>query len=126
TTKASAVLCRSEPLRRMIWDLESVKCRGIIYSGIESVHFYDRPTSDFGVSNGVKIIIASVFVKRKNIVQTLEAIASVRSLGYDIQVDIYGEGPLRSAIERKIESLKLLEVVRLHGFVARSKVIECM
>jgi len=126
TSKANAILCRSAPLRRMILDLESVKCKGIIYSGIESELFCDRQPDDINVSDGIKIVIASVFVERKNIIQTLGAIASVRSSGYEKQVDIYGDGPLRTAIASKIKSLGLSEVVRLHGFVTRSKVIEGM
>src|SRR5690606_23877326 len=78
------------------------------------------------LSAGVRVVIASVFVPRKGILQTLEAIASIRDMGYLLVVDIYGDGPLLPSIRNKIRSLDLSDIVNLHGFVSRSEVLKSM
>lgn len=55
----------------------------------------------------------------------LTLIRAMKATG-NIALDIVGDGPLRSELERAIESMGLVGQVRLHGFVERIEILKMM
>jgi glycosyltransferase involved in cell wall biosynthesis len=52
----------------------------------------------------------------KNHRYLLEILAEAKQAGFAYTLDIFGEGPLKEALEQQTRSLGLQELVRLHGF----------
>ena len=70
-----------------------------------------------------KIIhVSTLDVVPKNLPRILEVIAKLRSYRDDFSLDIYGDGPDRPVIEKKITELKLDHAVTLHGNVPQAEV----
>lgn len=61
-------------------------------------------------------ITAARFVPQKNLSLMLQAFAAVSKNNPRLRLKIFGEGPIQQDIEKLIESLKLKEVVSLHGW----------
>ncbi len=54
---------------------------------------------------------------RKQPLLAVQAVAELRRRGIDLELDIIGDGPMRSAVQREIERLQLGDIVRLRGFL---------
>lgn len=54
----------------------------------------------------------------------LDAVCRVRSEGLDIQVDLFGDGPLRSGLEGHVRQLGLCHVVKFWGKVGHGALLE--
>ena len=54
----------------------------------------------------------------------IQTIEKLKERGYNVRLDIYGDGALRNELERYIEKNKLQEYIRLHGNVAAAFIKE--
>jgi glycosyltransferase involved in cell wall biosynthesis len=59
----------------------------------------------------------------KNHTYLLDVLAEAKKSGHVLTLDIFGEGPLRSDLERKVNSLGLDDQVRLRGFRSDVRVL---
>ena len=66
--------------------------------------------------NNMRFIFVGSLSKRKRPWMVIKAIKSLLSKGLVVQLDILGDGPLRSKMEDKIVRYKLSTFVRLYGF----------
>ena len=76
-------------------------------------HGSSQPTSAAPLAD---LVTVGRLEPSKNHSFLLRVVAAARRLGTDLSLDIYGDGSLRAALLRDIETLKLSDLVRLHGF----------
>lgn len=124
--RSTAVLCRSFPLENLLLKELGIKSKGILYSGVQCESLEEVGMKNLNIAMTIRIVMACVFTLGKNILQTLGAISRLKGMGYDLKVDLYGDGEIRSLVEERINNLNLTEEVSLHGFVPRSVVLGAM
>jgi glycosyltransferase involved in cell wall biosynthesis len=71
--------------------------------------------------SAVVAVLAGKLESRKRPLDFIDALAQLRREQVSIQGLVIGSGPLREAVERRIEELGLTESVRLSGFVNQSE-----
>jgi glycosyltransferase involved in cell wall biosynthesis len=86
----------------------------VIHNGVDLARFGPARTPA-QKRPGMTVTVLANLRPEKGIVQIIEAAAAVRRAAPDVRVDIWGEGPLRSEAEARIQSLGLSETVRLRG-----------
>lgn len=65
--------------------------------------------------NEKRVIAAGRLVRQKNFESLIRSWKQVHALHPDWKLDIYGEGPLKSSLEKQINELNLRGIVRLQG-----------
>lgn len=68
------------------------------------------------VNSVPRFVFVGSLSRRKRPSVLLESIAEIRASGFDVRLDIVGDGLLRSDIEKKIQKNGLSNVIRMHGF----------
>lgn len=63
-----------------------------------------------------RLVFMGRLVDWKAINITLDAVWQARKMGWDVRLDILGDGEERAALEAQAKSLNLQEVIRFHGF----------
>ena len=86
----------------------------VIRNGVDLDRF--RP-GDSRPADGPGLTVGTLANLRpeKGLLQLVEAAALVRGQVPEVRFSIWGEGPLRSALEARIQALGLTDTVRLHG-----------
>jgi colanic acid/amylovoran biosynthesis glycosyltransferase len=75
--------------------------------------------------NRPHVLLATAhFVSFKDHVTLVEATAELIREGFELEVWLAGSGPLRAEVERRVRERGLDHVVRFHGFVPNSQVLE--
>jgi glycosyltransferase involved in cell wall biosynthesis len=64
-----------------------------------------------------KIIFSGSLCNRKQPMLIIESVSILRSKGYEVELDILGEGPLLDSLKNKVEELGLHEMVTFHGYL---------
>ncbi|MET8044669.1 glycosyltransferase family 4 protein [Micromonospora sp. NPDC005215] len=67
-----------------------------------------------------RIVTVARLIPKKGIDTTIDAVARLVQAGHPIRYDIYGDGPLRDQLRRRIDSAGLADAVVLHGAVPHS------
>lgn len=120
--RADAVLCRSEAVRRQLAERSGVEPLGVVPSGVEEADF-GTPQRDLA-SRPLRIVMASVFIACKHLPETLGALALLDPGSFHL--DLFGDGPLRPAVERLLDDLGIRAHVSVHGFRPRHEVLAAM
>ncbi|MEN3363282.1 MAG: hypothetical protein V7606_556 [Burkholderiales bacterium] len=128
-------VCESQ---RKYWRARALRARKdvVIHNGIDIDHFTDRYTElrktavreSHGFSAGDYVIgICAAMRIEKAHADLLNALARLRSAGVEAKCLLIGDGPERTEIERKIESMGLSAHVRITGFLddVRPSVAAC-
>jgi glycosyltransferase involved in cell wall biosynthesis len=63
-----------------------------------------------------RLITASRLNAQKNLPMMIKAVGALREKGYDVILDIFGDGPDREVLEKYIGELNLSDTVLLRGF----------
>ena len=125
--RASIILPRSIAIANRVDSLFADKIGDVVYSGVDEKIFINLENKDFSLEeSGLKIIIACLFIPLKNIMPSLMAVAELKRVGYQVRVELFGDGPLKNEILSLINQLNLSDEVLVHGFRPRSEVIEAM
>jgi glycosyltransferase involved in cell wall biosynthesis len=72
---------------------------------------------DYGISGPVRLAGAGRLVDRKNFDLVVEAVTRMRGEGFDVRLDIFGDGPEREALRRLVDAGELDASIRLCGYV---------
>lgn len=81
--------------------------------GVDHDYFDFKP-----IPKNQNLLIVSRLIKRRGIDTLIEALPNVADAHSDVTVDIVGEGPRRSALERKADSLGVQSRLTFHGNVS--------
>lgn len=77
----------------------------------------------FIATNKYRLIVVGTLDARKSVGILLEAI-SVMKYRNKIQLDIVGDGPLRSILEKQAKQFKINDIINWYGFLPRAKAVE--
>lgn len=95
----------------------------VIPNGIDMEVF--KPASGVNRSSPVRLLTVGRLVKQKNLPFLLNAISSINSpLKEKIRLDIVGEGPERSGLEKMIRDMGLTNWATVRGWLPKEKVLE--
>lgn len=100
----------------------------VIFNGIDTELF--RPVADDNESdsqqyhNPVKILSVSSLNEKKGFAVLIEAANLLLKSGENIQLDIYGDGPLRSELQAQINDSGIAESVHLLGPITQSELAD--
>jgi glycosyltransferase involved in cell wall biosynthesis len=72
------------------------------------------------------VVFAGRHIPEKGVLALPAAIAQVRAKLPDLRAEIYGDGPVRKQLQRRVEEERLGDVVSLPGFVPEERVREAM
>ncbi len=89
----------------------------VIPNPVESTQSMRLPPN-FDPTRPLRLVAIGRLVAVKGFARLIEALPYVCSRFPGATLDIYGEGPLRSSMERLVKDLGLTEQVRLHGFTS--------
>ncbi|MGC4810173.1 glycosyltransferase family 4 protein [Micromonospora sp. DT228] len=64
-----------------------------------------------------RIVTVARLIPKKGVDTTIDAVARLVQAGHPIRYDIYGDGPLRDELRRRVDSAGLADSVVLHGAV---------
>jgi glycosyltransferase involved in cell wall biosynthesis len=114
--RAKAVVTICEYNRRYLRQISplthgKVHC---IYNGLDMADFNFRWPRAFDAGRPLILCVARL-VEKKGLQNLIEAAASLRQRGLDFQVEIIGDGPLRTALEGLATQLGLSGCVKLVG-----------
>ncbi|MBN1972656.1 MAG: glycosyltransferase [Sedimentisphaerales bacterium] len=81
-------------------------------------------TRELPLTGPVRLLCAARFVEYKGINYLLDAVSRLHRSGFNIQLDVIGDGPLKHNYQEQIESLGIDRIVQLHGSLIRSNVLQ--
>jgi len=70
----------------------------------------------------VRLVSAARLVEKKGIEYAVRAVALLINEKFDVQLDVFGDGPLRGSLESLINELELRDRVKLHGRATQPEV----
>jgi len=123
---ADKVFSRSDALDRQLAERYGIETDGVLYSGIDAAEIIDLKNKKLSLSDGLVITVACLMLPRKNIQSCLRACKGLIESGIQVNMHLYGDGPLNQKITEYIELLDLEKVVHLHGFRPREEVLKAM
>lgn len=95
------------------------RCFGIrvdaVVPNMTSVKPCVRQAPRRGTDARPSIVFLGRLVPRKGVANLLEAVALLRASGSEVDVVIAGDGPLRARLERRLDRLRLQDVVEFRG-----------
>jgi len=74
----------------------------------------------------VRVVSVARLVEKKGLPYAIRAVAALRLGGFDIALDIVGDGPLRSSLDSLIAELGMSNAVRIIGARSRDEVARVM
>lgn len=89
-----------------------------IYNGLDPAAFDVKPAA----GKGFRILSVGRLIEFKGFQHLIPAISLLRDQGINAQLDIVGEGPIRSQLESQIASLALGDRVRLLGVQSQDQI----
>jgi glycosyltransferase involved in cell wall biosynthesis len=72
--------------------------------------------TDYALGSPLRLAAAGRLVARKNVSVLVDAVASLRAIGVDAVLSVYGDGPEKKAIEGLVAERNLEDRVTLHGY----------
>jgi len=94
----------------------------VLRCGVDSAHV--RP--DAPAVQSARFLSVGRLVEQKGHAVLLEAIACVQSRGFDVELHIIGDGPLRATLESLARRLRISERVVFHGAASEADVLKEM
>lgn len=98
----------------------------IVYNGIDPTDWTPRLRRERPRARAARVLSVGSLVVMKGHEHLVRAVAEVRSRGYDVSLDVFGDGPLRASLEGLIATLGVEGSVRLRGLAPNEEIQECM
>lgn len=119
-SKAKAVFCASNALAESLINIGISKEKVLVnYNGVNTHVFY--PGSPEG-NTSKSIIFVGNLIFTKGVKELIQAFTELQESIPDVTLDIIGDGPLRSFLEKESAELKL--PINIHGSLPLTKVAE--
>jgi glycosyltransferase involved in cell wall biosynthesis len=93
----------------------------VVHCGLDESFLSAFPTPS---PNGIRFVNVGRLSEQKGQLLLIEAAAKLKEQGRDFELVIVGDGPLRDALETRIDQLGLQESVRVTGFLSNYRVRE--
>ncbi|NDJ76810.1 MAG: glycosyltransferase family 4 protein [Chloroflexi bacterium] len=94
----------------------------VIYNGIDTDLFQAGNGLRQRDANGpVRVLSVSRLETKKGYEFLIRAVAMLRERGFDVRLDVYGDGPLRASLQELIDSLGQGEHIVLHGAIMQTE-----
>jgi colanic acid/amylovoran biosynthesis glycosyltransferase len=90
------------------------------HTGINLARFPYRPRER--PAGGLRLVTVGRLVEKKGIVYALTSVRRLADAGLDVTCQIVGDGPLKPALEREVERLRLHGRVRFSGWQTQAQV----
>ncbi len=87
---------------------------------VESIAFRPR------LQAGPRLMLIGRLVEKKGIAYAVEAVGRLRAAGHAVTLDVYGDGPLRAALEAQIAAAGLGSAVTLHGMTDNAAIVAAL
>jgi glycosyltransferase involved in cell wall biosynthesis len=122
--KACIILTRTEDTARIIPARYSEKVR-VVLETAAAEHWFAHPPANLNTSpdNTLEVIYTGRLVPLKNLDMAIRAISAARQRGAKIRFTIVGDGPLRSALERRAAAEGIDDVVTFTGRCTQDEVL---
>ena len=117
--------------------LSSEERRGFIRSGFDETKFFVvknaltiltrksfPPVENFSPRKSFDLLFVSRLIPTKGLFEAIRAVAILREKGFDVRLDVLGDGETRLPAEALAESLRVGEFVDFHGHVGEETVQE--
>jgi glycosyltransferase involved in cell wall biosynthesis len=113
--------------------LSSEEKRGFVDCGFAEEKFFvvknaltDSPQQKSfpPVENSFRLLFVSRLIPTKGLLETISAVAELRKEGFEVVLDVLGDGETRSVAEDLAKSLQVSEFVNFHGHLSEEKVQE--
>jgi colanic acid/amylovoran biosynthesis glycosyltransferase len=78
------------------------------------------------IGSPVRLVSAARLVEKKGLEYAIRAVALLRDEKFDVQFDVFGDGPLRDSLESLINELELRDQVKLHGRATQPEVVRAI
>lgn len=85
-----------------------------------------EPLNPSETANSVRLMWCARFIDWKHPELAVECAKRLKADGYKFQLDMYGDGELRSELEVSVERLGLTDVVKFHGNVPNDQIQQAM
>jgi glycosyltransferase involved in cell wall biosynthesis len=99
---------RSRPDERLV----------VIHNLTDPADFGPRQLTEAAATGPVRLVYHGTITRLYGLDLAVRAVATARRLGADVELDIYGRGPMVPEVQDLIEALELREEVRLMGSVS--------
>jgi glycosyltransferase involved in cell wall biosynthesis len=93
--------------------------------GVDTNFFRAQVLTD-SVARPIKLICTRLFDKVYDVETLVRALDKVFSKGYRFEIDLTGDGPLKSRLVGLIRELQLDSYIRVHGFVGRQALADML
>ncbi|MFI5927262.1 glycosyltransferase [Micromonospora sp. NPDC051543] len=80
-----------------------------------------EPRPPRGAAEVTRLVSVARLVEKKGIDTAIDAVARLVRDGLDVRYDVYGDGPLRTALGQRVDAAGLTGVVVLHGAVSHQE-----
>jgi glycosyltransferase involved in cell wall biosynthesis len=120
--RASMVTTVSSGLRELALKSYSKPIQ-VIPNGIDGSLILNRLENSDRQKNNISLLFAGRFTKQKNIDSIIKAMRIIEGTSLKCALDILGDGPLKSELERESTGIK---GITFHGWVAEKEVREMM
>lgn len=120
---ARTVIAVSDPLAERIRDFAGANVRvDVVPNLVRTDFFHARLAAEY--RSNIRLVSVSALHPVKGLNTLLDAVVDLRARGCSVQVEIVGDGPIRSELESMIRALGLRDAVTLTGHLSRAKVAE--
>lgn len=123
---STLILCKTDDTVRAL--PTSLRQRAMIAPeiGAPAVDLRSRDSRNFQCkqSSPFRLLFAGRLLAWKGVVLAVAAVRSLVEAGYDVTLDIAGDGPLRAHISSEIDRLSLTGRVRLLGVIPRTELLD--
>lgn len=120
--KFSRIICISSAVQKTLEELGELPRNSgkvsVVYYGFSSTHTMEPRTRHVPTMNQMSEITlgtVSRLAPQKDLPTMIEAIVLIRNFGYECNLHIFGEGPLRESLLKEISLLHLDKFVTLEG-----------
>jgi len=118
--KAQAIFCPSQALVESLEGIGVDKNKACVnYNGVNKHIFYPSAQSSIKVQH---LVFVGSLIATKGVNELFSAFIEAKKQLSNLQLDVLGDGPLRSALMKKIVEYSLHDSIRLHGSVPLEQV----
>lgn len=122
--KVDVIIARSKAIAVRFKEQCGKEVDGVVWSGVKDSDFCNFEKKQLSELT-LRVVIASVFEKGKNISESIEALAKICEY-VPVSIDLFGSGPMQDDITKTIKRFSMEKYVQLHGFRPRKDVLHYM